>query len=196
MGVLWTERELGDVYRNLGEYSKAENLLKHNLMVQKKHYKEQSEKHAKTSLYLAKVYVDRGEYKQAKNLFKASLIIYKKYYGANHIETARLLENIAQIHFLENHLDDAEKILLEALRIFLSCKHLESYRVLENISELFLKKLEQAKQAGDSRSVQNNYKNQAITYLNQAQTNIKEYSSKDSLNLIRIQKKLENLAVE
>ena len=48
---------------------------------------------------LGVVLTDQGKYDEAKLMYEKLLIIFKKNYGENHPETARTLENLANVFY-------------------------------------------------------------------------------------------------
>jgi tetratricopeptide (TPR) repeat protein len=83
---------LGNVYRALGNYEKAKNLLEKSLLIYKKHPKRFLGA-ARVLGYLGVVYRGSGDYKKAKNLLEQSLVICMKH-SENHIRHSWILAHL------------------------------------------------------------------------------------------------------
>lgn len=142
--------------------------------------------------YLGGIYKELRCYKKSRILLEESFIISKKNYGENHLESARILQDLGQIYFLESHLGIAENLMIKALNILQRNKHPDSYICLEILSEIYLKKsLDVSKR--DSVKQSQNFRTQAINYLKQALKTVENHFQKDSLYLQRIKSKLKIL---
>jgi len=197
--VAWVLAHLGNVYGELSNYKEAKNLLEQSLVVYRQHF---SENHVRIGwgvgwvlFLLGNTYKNLGDYEKAKSFLEQSRAIYEKNYGQGHTEIARVLRSLGQVYLLEGHTETAENFLNQALKIFEQNKHPESYTSLENLSDLYLKKsIDEINRKNIQQS--NNYKEQAASYLKQAQGIAKAYLPANAPQIIRIQSKLKELEKE
>lgn len=180
-------RRLARTYRNLGNYQKALSLIKESVQL----YQDNPSNHievARSEAYLGKIYKDLAQYMQAKELLNKSYNTYRKHYGQEHVETARIIRDLGQVHYLEGNFSKGEEVTQKALKIFEKSEHPERYTVFENLAEIHLKKLEYAKK--EQAAQKQNFKEQAMSYLTQALAIVKIYFPPDSSHITRIQSKI------
>ena len=187
----WALSHLATVYRIQGKLGEAKDALEKGLLIYSKNLPDYYVEVARAKGFLGVVYAELGNYEEAHKLLQYNLNIYAKNYGKNHIEPARILHNIGYLYLLENKLDQSEQHLQQAFKIFDADDHTDKYLVLENLANLYLKK---SKLAEESRQISESqkYKQQALTFLNQALQVVKShlpYSPNES----RIQKKIQNI---
>ena len=137
---------------------------------------------------LGNVYKDLKYHEKARILLEESLTFYQKTYGEDHIETARVLNNLGQVYLLEGRQNASERFMKRALAIFQYRKHPESYKALESLADLYLKRSVQEKM-GQSQG----FKKQAIDSLKKALEIVKNHFPDDSSHTVRIQSRLEKL---
>jgi tetratricopeptide (TPR) repeat protein len=189
---VWGLVILGNVHRELGNYKKAIDLLEQSLLIYRENFPEDHIEIAWTSARLGNVYRELKDHQKAKDLVKKSLIIYEKYYGKDHIKTARVLKDLGLVYLEEGQLETAEELLVKALGIFQQSKHSDIYLFLESLAELFLKKSFFERDKGNLQQSQG-LKKQAINYLEQALTTVKNHFPEDSPHIVRIEKKLNSI---
>jgi tetratricopeptide (TPR) repeat protein len=188
----WAMLYLADVYMDLKKYKQAEEITKKSLEVYEKLFDKNSIRTAEAMLRLGNACRGLKDYQKAKDILKQTLIIYEQTYGKNHIRTAGVLKDLGLVYLLEDKLETAEILLVKALDIFQQNNHPDSYLFLENLTKLFLKKSLVEMNKGNLQQSQN-LKNQAIGYLKQALTVVKERLPEDSPHIARIQTKLNGL---
>ena len=115
--------------------------------------------------------------------------VYVKHYGQAHVEIARILRDLGQVHYLEGDISKGEKLTQEALTMLEKNKHPELYTVFENLAELYLKKLEHGKKELHPSQAQD-FQKQAINYLAQALAIVKIHFPEDSPHITRIHSKI------
>jgi tetratricopeptide (TPR) repeat protein/transcriptional regulator with XRE-family HTH domain len=84
---------------------------------------------------------DRGLYKQAEPLLQQALGIHKQELGAEHPETAAVLDDLGWLHCLHGKYEQAESLLRQALDIreqVVGSTHPETARSLNNLSWLYI----------------------------------------------------------
>jgi tetratricopeptide (TPR) repeat protein len=140
-------------------------------------------------LPLGKVHRELGKISEAKSIFQQVLTYYENYYGKEHYQTAFVLMNLGQTYIMEGQFEDAENFIKKALDILQKEKHLNSYMCLEALGDLYMKKSITSKNSGEMQLSQN-FKNQAINYLRQAQEIVKPHFQPDSMHIMRIQSKI------
>jgi DNA-binding CsgD family transcriptional regulator len=141
---------------------------------------------------LATLYEKLGNYRQAKVLLEQILQIYQINYGDSHIETGLVLKDLGAIYLQSNDLIKAEDLAQKSLTILKNSKHPEKYACLELLSEIYVKKSTIAAQENDLSNTKI-YKNQSISYLNQALETTKTSYPEESMHAKRIRKKIEKI---
>ena len=61
---------LGNVYRNIGDYYKAKELLEKALLIYENHYGKQHNRTARVYIYLGSIYRNIGDYTKAKEFIR------------------------------------------------------------------------------------------------------------------------------
>jgi tetratricopeptide (TPR) repeat protein/DNA-binding CsgD family transcriptional regulator len=191
--MAWVLAYLGNVYGMLKNYEKAKITLENTLTIYKTLYPDNHVSVARALGFLGIVYMKLNDYKKAKNLLEKNLIIYQNNYGKNHIKVARILCNLGKIFLLEDRLERAEGFFYSALNIFQKNESPDIYLVLEDLAEVTLKKSTFEKNKGDVQKTQN-FKIQAISYLNQAIEVVRTHFSEHSPHIARIQSKIKSIS--
>lgn len=186
---------LGDTNRAVGNYEEAKNLLEQGCMIYDKNFPKDYVWSAWARATLANTYRELGQYKKALDLLEQTLVIYKKHYRENHTEIARILRDLGQVYFLENHLDKAEALFHKALTIFEANKHPEEFIVLEDLAELYIKRLAQAENEKCYLQAQD-LKGHAIACLNKSLKIIEMHLREDSPHIKRIKRKIDVLGMK
>jgi len=117
---------LGEVYRQLGEYQKAEELQRQALAVRKRLLGDEHPLVAASLFKLALVLNARGEHAEAESLYREALAIQRKLLGNDNSDVAATLDSLAVVIEREGRLAEAESMLREALamrRKLLGNKH-------------------------------------------------------------------------
>ncbi len=186
--------DLAKVYGKLGQPSQAKALFQENINAYQKHFEKISSQvnlmqAGQTAWCLGVAYKVLNNLEEAIRFFAKAQLIYERHYGKEHIETARILQQLCQVYLLTGKLNLAEQNLRKALNIFKNNNHPESYDVLEDLSKLYLKKSQEVKDKGDLAQSQT-FNNQAVNYLKQALEVVKVNFPKNSPHLTRIQSKI------
>lgn len=108
---------MGNVYRNLGEYDKAEKLLTRSLKIQTKIFGEQSAKVASVYNDLGGLHQKAQEIQKAEPNYKKALKIRKSVLGTEHLKYAETLSDLGALMRLKNNLDSAQTLYNKALSI-------------------------------------------------------------------------------
>ena len=107
----------GEVYRNIGRYNQAKELLEKALMIRKMIFGENHAYVATSYNNLALVYNRLGEYNQAKELLEKALMIRKKIFGENHAKVATSYDNLASVYNSLGEYNQAKELNEKALMI-------------------------------------------------------------------------------
>ena len=106
--------DLGDLYREQGQYEKAEPLLRH--VLDRADAIGDADLVSEATNNLAIVYRYRGKYAEAEPLYLKSLDYNRERYGVRDDVTLTTMNNLGVLYRLENKYDAAESILREAVR--------------------------------------------------------------------------------
>lgn len=113
---IWTMAHLAEIYRFLGNYTKAQILLEDCLVIHSDNIKTHSIdiREAWLLAKLGTIYNDLGNYMEAWKIITRSVNVYKELYGNNNIKTAKTLFRLAEVY---KSLEQP----LEAIKIFEEC---------------------------------------------------------------------------
>jgi len=109
---------LGNIYRYLGFYPIAEQLLLKALNIREKLLGEEYFDTATSYNNLANLYYNMEEYKKAEPLYLKSLIIKEKILGEKHPSIATSYNNLAELYRSIGKYQKAEHLYLKALKIW------------------------------------------------------------------------------
>ena len=109
---------LGLLYRDLGQYEKAEPYLRQTVEIDKKVYGLDHTETATAKNILGLLYSDLGQFKKAESLLKQALKTYKKEYGLQHPRTASILNNLGFLYKDLHQYKEAESLLKKALKVY------------------------------------------------------------------------------
>ena len=129
----------GNVYRDLCQYSEAENHHKKALVIRKEIYDEDHRDVAASYNYLGIVYRKLDQYSEAKENHEKALVIRKKIYGQRHCEVATSYSNLGTIYCDLGQYSEAKEYGEKALNIRIEsygehhCDVAESYSNLGNV---------------------------------------------------------------
>jgi serine/threonine protein kinase/Tfp pilus assembly protein PilF len=108
---------LGEVYRDLGEFKKAEEMLRRALKLKREHFGGQHGEVAIALNSLAAVLLSQRRLDEAESLHREALAIRRNFYGPNHPLVAETLDNLGLVLHREWKNDEAEPLYREALAI-------------------------------------------------------------------------------
>ncbi|CAF3707756.1 unnamed protein product [Rotaria sordida] len=91
--------QLGSVYDNMGEYSKALSSYERSLEIQKIAFSPNHPSLASTYHNIGTVYYNMGEYSKARSLLERSLEIQKIALPPNHLDFANFYNNIGMVYY-------------------------------------------------------------------------------------------------
>lgn len=193
LDIAWTMAYLGEVYGQLGQYEKAKNFLEKSISIYRKNkFEEDHVKIAWVYLRLGNVYKDTKDYANARKCLEKSLISYEKNYGKDHLQVGKILRDLGEIYLLEKNLDSAEQYFHKASELYKDSQKLDKYMLLESLAKLYIAKSKDENEKLNEKKSQD-FKNQAIAYLEEALKIVKAHFSSDSPHLARIQSTLDNL---
>jgi CHAT domain-containing protein/Tfp pilus assembly protein PilF len=86
---------LAELYKNAGDYEKAEPLYQRSLAIRERVFGPDHPDVAQSLNNLAGLYDNSGDYKKAEPLYQRSLAIQEKVYGPDHPDVAAVLGNLA-----------------------------------------------------------------------------------------------------
>ncbi len=188
----WAMMRLGKINQDLGNIEEAKTLLERGYKIYLKHYGDRHIETARAAIYMADIYRVTGKLKKTKDLLKRNLPIFEKHYGTEHIETAWVLQKFGKLYILEGYLKEAEKALHKALTIYRQSNHPRSHRPLESLTDLYLALSDKAIVQGNPIQSQQ-YKNQAVDFITQAQMVAHNSFPAGSAHIQRIQSKLDKI---
>jgi len=131
---------IGEVYRNLGEYEHAANLLTESVDLLRRESPGSPEIPAALNR-LARVYIDLGDADASHRVTTAALDSARATFDSDHPETARALSNLATLAYNESRLDDAQRWALDAFemrRRLWGDEHVEIADSLEDLGSVAL----------------------------------------------------------
>ncbi len=108
---------MGNVYDNLGLYSRAESLEQQGLEIRKRVLGPRHPDTLKSANNLANILDDEGHYAEAEKLYRETLAIRRLTLGAEHPDTLKSTFNLASILDDEGHYAEAEQLHRETLEI-------------------------------------------------------------------------------
>ena len=108
---------LGALYANMGEYSKAEPYLYQALEIRKNNAEEKPDDYAMTLENAGTIYLREGDFEKAEYHFLKSLEICENALGEQHPQYAKSLYGMGMLYFNKNNYDQAEWYILKALDI-------------------------------------------------------------------------------
>jgi tetratricopeptide (TPR) repeat protein len=114
---------LGNVYRSLGDFAKAEPMLTEGLRIREQTLGKDHEDTASSLHHLAWLRHDQGQYREAEDLYRRALAVREKRLGPTHLATAATLFNLAYLLAHQDdiptpaRLDEAERLLRRAIAI-------------------------------------------------------------------------------
>lgn len=112
-----SKSNLAILYKNMGQYEKAERLFQETLATRKKVLGNSHIDYATNLNNLANLYLEMGQYDTAINHFKESLAIINELLGKENEEYASILNNLAIAYLNMCRFENAEDLYKEALKI-------------------------------------------------------------------------------
>ncbi|MBX9786075.1 MAG: tetratricopeptide repeat protein [Alphaproteobacteria bacterium] len=110
--------ELGNVYRDLGNYEKAKQLFEQSIAFHKKSLNENSLLFAQALGWLGCVYSDQGNYEKAKDLLEQSITIYRKGSYENNSWFGRTLGWLGNVYREQGNYKKAKQLFEESLTVY------------------------------------------------------------------------------
>ncbi|MCG8405290.1 MAG: serine/threonine-protein kinase [Phycisphaerales bacterium] len=108
---------IGNSYRSLGDYDKAEKQLRLALEMRRDRFGDEHADVARGLNALALLNRNRGDHAEAERLFQEALAMRRRLLGKNHLDVAQVLQNMAVSRVQQGRLDEAEPLFREALAI-------------------------------------------------------------------------------
>ncbi len=130
---------LGRVYRKLGDYGPAEELLREALAIRERELGGVHEEVADSLKNLADLYVTQVRYEECEPLYERYRDINLELHGAGHAKSAKSLLSLAYLYRRQGRNKEAEALCLEALPVLeesLGPNHRDvavTYRILANL---------------------------------------------------------------
>ncbi len=109
---------LGKLYFNITNYTKAQTLIEKAYQIYKTEYGENNINTGYITLDLSTVYRNMGYYIQAKNLLQKALVIYTNFYGKNNINTTRVSLLLGNIYRCMGNYEDSSKLITHGVKIY------------------------------------------------------------------------------
>jgi eukaryotic-like serine/threonine-protein kinase len=129
---------MGNVYRNLGLYSKAELLLTGELKIRRALGSKRADTFRSMN-NLGAVLLDEGRYPESEKLLREALDGRGRVLGPEHLETLTSMNNLAAVLSVEGRYADAEELHQQTLNIqrrVLGPEHPDTLLSMSNIGEL------------------------------------------------------------
>ncbi len=133
------EGVIGEIYRVLGLFGKAEGHLQSSVGDSLKAMGRESAQHASALNDLATLKQELGEYDEAEDMFRQALEIRLSQLGEQHEETAYSLNNLATIFWIRGNLEATEKLDRRALAVLRQAypgDHIELAKSIDNLAIL------------------------------------------------------------
>jgi tetratricopeptide (TPR) repeat protein len=133
---------LADLYKDKGDYPRAEALLTHTLEIQRQVLPEQHPDTQHTMNSLAQVLRDLGKYMQAEALFSQTLESRRRLLGDGHRDTLQTKGDMAELYFADGRYGEAEAIfsqVVEARRRVLGREHPDTLKSLVSLGQAQIK---------------------------------------------------------
>lgn len=127
---------VGEAYRQLGVYDRAETLFARSLQIARAGSSRQPLLLARALRSHGRVRGDLGEYAAAERDLRDALARYRAAFGANHGEVATTLGDLAQLLDLRGEFAGAEALYREALAMHRKLYGERHLRVAENLGDL------------------------------------------------------------
>ncbi len=108
---------IGSVYRKLGFYEPAAELLQQALEIRRDHLGDQHLAVATSLHNLGNIYAARAEYEQAGALYEHALKIREETLGADHDDVGKSLNNLGLIHKYLGRFEQAQELLRRSVEI-------------------------------------------------------------------------------
>jgi non-specific serine/threonine protein kinase/serine/threonine-protein kinase len=128
---------MGNVYRNLGLYSRAEPLLERAVDIQSRVLGPERPDTLRTITTLAWTLQQEGRFTEAEKLLRETLDIQRRVLGSEHLDTLRTITTLASTVQQEGRYAEAEKFEREALDIdrrVLGLEHLDTLRTITTLA--------------------------------------------------------------
>ncbi|MBL8151871.1 MAG: CHAT domain-containing protein, partial [Blastocatellia bacterium] len=135
-----TLSNFGLLYSSIGDYEKAEDLIKRSLKIREKIFGLDNNDTATSMSNLALVYFNKGDYSSSEPLFKKALEIKEKIFGSEHPETATSFNILASFYSSISEYRKAEPLLKKALEVrekVLGAEHPDTATTLNNLALLY-----------------------------------------------------------
>ena len=130
------QNTLGQVFRALGQYAKAEKLHSAALLAQQQLFGEENAVVALTLYDLANAIRYQGRLTEAEPLFRRALALQIKVPGSSRLSVAASIDHIASVLAMQNNFGDAEPLFREALAIRRSLLGNDSREVAKSLDHL------------------------------------------------------------
>jgi tetratricopeptide (TPR) repeat protein len=131
---------IGDAYRALGEYDKAQEHLDRAVAWRRQHLGADHPDTLRSLNNLAGLYESRGRHAEAEPLYLEALAGFRRKSGADHPDTLASLNNLAGLYWSRGRYDEAEPLLQEVLagrRQKLGPDHPDTLASLSNLALLY-----------------------------------------------------------
>lgn len=135
-------RVIGDVYRVMGHYDEAEQLLSKAFERQHDLFEPDHTEIAKTAEAIAQLKFYTGDFQTSDSLFRMASATYEQIYEAPHETIARSIANHAELLEETGKLDKAEELYEQALNMFRELygdEHNQIANVLNNLAIVYEK---------------------------------------------------------
>jgi CHAT domain-containing protein/Flp pilus assembly protein TadD len=134
---------LGMLYKEKGDYGKAEPLMIRTLAIYEKALGTEHPLTAESLNNLAALYYAKGDYAKGEPLYTRALAIYEKALGAEHPYTAQSLSNLAALYYARGDYAKAGPLMIRTLAIYekaLGAEHPLTADSLNNLAALYKEK--------------------------------------------------------
>lgn len=134
--ITLTTNELGELYREQGQFAKAESLYKQSYQLKEQARGADHPSLLNETLKLALLYKDWGRYKEAEKLLKRTLQIMEQYFGPQNILLAGNLGQLAEVYNIQGRHNEAEPLYQRALSIYQQIPDLQQENIATTMDNL------------------------------------------------------------
>ncbi len=111
------QHELAIIYKDIGQFEKAESLYQKSLEITEKSLGDQNINVAFSLASLGNLYLLQKKYKKAEPLYRRALTIVEKERGKDHPSIADILNSQGELYRLEGNYEKAESLYLRSMEI-------------------------------------------------------------------------------
>lgn len=113
--TLTVMQDLAMIYSAIGQYQKAEDLLKPVIEVNERLFGPDCEETLEPNNVLAAIMLAQKRYEEAEKLLAANLKVSRAFYGKEHVFILDAMHSLVRVYFSQYRLDEAESLCTEVI---------------------------------------------------------------------------------